>query len=110
MFLILALAGSLISSANSQQFEDMDDSDFASYLQVVDNGIYRYAEPMAKGCITGGVGGAPSGFASLCLGCATGAAGNMAQEFAFPERNGPRDQYFQNYNERVNEAYRRERR
>lgn len=85
MFLALILAGTMIGTVNTQ-FDNMDDEDFARYLQVHDDFRVRYGETAAKGCLTGGIGGAPGGFAALCIGCATGAAANVAQDVIFPEK------------------------
>lgn len=85
MFIILALAGSLISSTQGQ-FYDMDDDDFAVYVQNHGNVATEYGESAAKGCVAGGIGGATGGFIGLCVGCGLGAAGNVAQDVLFNEK------------------------
>lgn len=85
MFLILALTGSLIGSTQATQ-DDMTDDDFASYLRVHGDVSENYGQAAGRGCVNGGIGAAPSGFAALCIGCAVGAVSNVAEEFMFRER------------------------
>lgn len=82
---MLTLVGSLITSTSSNQGMDMDDEDFAAFLNEADKAMQRYGETAAKGCITGAAGGIPGGFPGLCIGCGLGALGNMAQEKAYPK-------------------------
>jgi hypothetical protein len=77
------LASSLLICGNAQQGADMDDEDFASFLQFHDDIRIQHGESAAKGCLGGAIGGAPGGFAALCIGCATGAAANVAQDVIF---------------------------
>lgn len=68
------------------QGSDMDDSDFAAYIEAHERIGKHYGSSAGKGCITGGIGGAPGGWAGFCLGCALGATGNVAQDVFFNEK------------------------
>jgi len=82
MFLILAFVGSLISSSQAT-FDDMDDEDFAAYVNQAGEASEKYGESAGKGCIGGAIASAPSGLPALCVGCALGAVGNVAQDVIF---------------------------
>ncbi len=87
MIQAILIAGSLVfCGTQAFQGEDMDDSDFASYLEFHENVVQKYGESAAKGCIDGVISNAPNGggFKALCIGCATGAATNTAKDIAFP--------------------------
>jgi hypothetical protein len=83
MFGILVLTGALFAGSLGQQGADMDDDDFSVYLQKHAEAGEKYGESAAKGCLGGAIGGAPGGFAALCVGCATAAVGNVAQDIVF---------------------------
>ena len=46
----------------------------------------EYSASAGRGCVKGAVGGAftGKGFQALCIGCAVGAAGEIASELTFP--------------------------
>ena len=80
----LLLATSLLfCGVHSLQGEDMDDEDFEIYVEAHENIRAKYGESAAKGCIGGAIGGAPTGLQALCIGCAAGAAANVAQDMIF---------------------------
>lgn len=83
----ILLASSLFfCGTQAQQGFDMDDEDFALYIQAHDDARQKYGETAAKGCLGGAIGGAPSGFVALCLGCAAGATANVAQDIIWAPR------------------------
>lgn len=68
-------------------FDDMDDGDFASFLQVHTNFGEKFAVPAAKGCVGGAIKDGLKGgsFSAFCIGCATGAAANVGIQMTFPQ-------------------------
>lgn len=73
-------AFSLFIGSVTPSFQDMDDDDFAAYLNFHDEIRVVHGESFTKGCVTGAVGAAPAGFQALCLGCALGGIGNVAAD------------------------------
>ena len=86
MLQAILLASSMFFCATAQQGADMDDADFGAFIQAHNDFVVTHGESAAKGCLSGAIGGAPSGFAALCLGCATGATANVVQDVFFPEK------------------------
>jgi len=82
------IAASLITNVESTQ-DDMDDMDFAKFVEVHDNfrqHAMQHAETAGKGCVANAITEAPKGFQALCIGCAKGAAGAVAADIIFSSK------------------------
>ena len=89
MITTFLLASSMIfCSAKAQQGFDMDDDDFAMYLETHDNFRDEYGETAMRGCVKGAAQEAYKGFAALCIGCAKSAFGSVVEQMTFPKEPG----------------------
>ncbi len=87
MFLIGSL---FFCGVQAHQGDDMNDDDFAAYVQMHDDFRDNYGESFGKGCVNGATAGAVSGggFQALCIGCVAAGTANVAQDMVYPpERN-----------------------
>lgn len=82
----LLLGSLLFCGVQAQQGSDMNDDDFAAYVQMHDNFRQEYGESFGKGCVNGAVGAAVTGagFQALCIGCVAVGVGNVAQDMIYP--------------------------
>lgn len=88
MITSLLIASSLLfCNAKAQQGFDMDDEDFAMYLESHDNFRNEYGETAMRGCVKGAAQEAYKGFAALCIGCAKNAFGSVVEQMTFPKHN-----------------------
>lgn len=81
----ILLASSLLFCGAKATYDDMDDEDFAAFVQAHDNFREKYAQAAAKGCVGGAIKDAYKGFPALCIGCATGAAAVVGVQMTFPK-------------------------
>lgn len=86
MFTSLVLTCALLIPSAQATFDDQSDDDFSLYLEYHGNLMETYGATAAKGCLTGGITGASGGLGAACIGCVTGAAGNVAQDIIFNEK------------------------
>lgn len=82
----LLLSSLFFCGIQAQQGSDMNDDDFAAYVQMHDNFRERHGESFARGCVDGAFGGAATGagFPALCIGCVTTGAANVAKDMIYP--------------------------
>lgn len=90
MITAFLLASSLLFCGVKATYDDMNDEDFALFVEAhakAGEAIAEHAEPVARGCVKGIAAGAVvgKGFQALCLGCVAGAAGELAVDLTFPK-------------------------
>lgn len=97
MFLhLIFAAASVITPVNSQQGSDMDDSDFARYLEVHENFgdiASTYGSTFGRDCAKASAVSALTGrgFPALCIGCIVGGTAGVVSEVIFPRELPPRN-------------------
>ncbi len=67
-------------------FDDMDDGDFATFVQAHENVRVEHGASIVKGCLNGAVCASPGGFGSALGGCGLGAAGNFVSDFIVDDK------------------------
>ena len=86
----LILVGTLLVVPAASTYDDMNDEDFKVFLQSHDKMreyAAEYSESAARGCVKTATTAAftGKGLPALCLGCAVGAIGEVAADFAVPK-------------------------